>query len=449
MKRQSVVLTWAATLLLLVVICCAIFFGMGDYARTETVEAFSCISSKIEEYSVSDKTGGYTLKKGDDGWYLESDEKAGLNQSAVEKMVAAASKITASGTISRKDLEKFDMSDPKTVKLEIDDNEDVEIQFLGTSQNLCAFRISGDRKTYVMYESAREILAPPLDALRITGVFPKLTDTDTLPDYYRYTDYDRNVTEIRTKTSAELARGKNNRYMMLKPYKHEVDDDLFEQQIAVKIPAIKEHSFVKSPSADKTSYGLDEDSRAELSFRWDGKQETLYMGKSENGLVFAMKDGKTDVFLIETALLEFLQIEPFFILDSGILKNMAEKITGVRIAKGDTVYNITSSKTGSGLRQYFINGKTTSSYVFNEILEDLGDMSFKNEIDKEPQNTRDIEIFVYYENDEPQRISLVKTSEKSYAVFLNGKAEFEVGNEYVEELMEELKDAINNPMQMD
>ncbi len=449
MKRQTVVLIWAAALLLLVVTCCAIFFSIGGFTRTEAMEAFSCTSSKIEEYTVSDKTGGYTLEKGDDGWYLENDKKARLNQLMVEKMVAAVSKITASGTISRKDLEKFDMSNPRTVKLEIDDNEDVEIQFLGTSQNLCAFRISGDRKTYVLYESAREILAPSLDSLRITGVFPNLTDTDTLPDYYKYTDYDGNVTEIRTKTSAELARGKNNRYMMIKPYKREVDDDLFEQQIALKIPVILAHSFVKSPSADKTSYGLDEGARAELSFRWDGKKETLYMGKSENGLVFAMKDGKEDVFLIEAALLEFLQTEPFFILDSGILKNMAEKITGVRIEKGDTVYNITSSKTGSGLRQYFINGKTASSYVFNEILEDLGDMSFKNEIDKEPQNTRDIEIFVYYENDETQMISLVKTGEKSYAVFLNGKAEFEVDSEYVDDLMEELKDAINNPMRMD
>ena len=449
MKRHSVVLIWAAALLLLVVICCAIFFGVGGFTRTEAVEAFACASGKIQEYSVSDKNGGYILEKGDGGWYLESDKKAGLNQSAVEKMVAAVSNITAMGTISRKDLERFDISNMKTVRLEIDDHEDVEIKFLGTSENLCAFSISGDRKMYVMYESARDILAPTLDSLRVNDVFPQLVSVDTLPEYYKYTDYDGSETEVRLKTSAELASGKNNMYMMEKPYRREINDESFEQQVAVKIPAIKAHSFVKSPSADKTVYGLDKDSRAKLSFRWDGNQETLYLGRSENGQVFAMKDGSEDVFTINSAQLEFLQVEPFFILDSGILKTDPDKVVGMKIVKGGEIYNITATGTNQTSRQYLINGKVASDYVFSKILESLGNISFKNEIDKAPENTKDIQITVAYEGTQNQNISLVKSGENAYAVFLNGKAEFEVDRKYVDELMKELKDAINNPMRLD
>ena len=153
--------------------------------------------------------------------------------------------------------------------------------------------------------------------------------------------------------------------------------------------------------------------------------------------------------MIDAALLEFLQLEPFFVLDSGILKNAKEKVAGVTVEKGDMVYNITSSKINNDLRQYFLNGKAASSYVFAEILEALSDMSFKNEIDKEPSNTRDIQITVYYENGESQNITLVKTNEKAYAVFLNGKAEFEVYSDDVNELLEELKEASLNPMKMD
>ncbi|MBQ2932470.1 MAG: DUF4340 domain-containing protein [Clostridia bacterium] len=451
MKRQTAVLIWASAILLLVVTCCIVFFvsSMGGSTKSGTYQAFVCPSGKIEGYSVYYKSGVYTIEKEDGIWKLEGDRKADLDQSAIEKMIGASSNISAIGTLSRKDLEKFDLSDVMTVSLDIDGADDVDIRFLGTLDSQCAFRVSGDRTTYVMYQTSRDILTQTLDSLRVTSVFPQLADADTMPDYYQYIDYDGAVTEVRLKTSSELATGKNNKYMMERPYRREVDDDLFEQQIAVKIPAIKAKSFVNTPDDDKSVYGLDKASRAELSFTWDKQRETLYLGKSENGAVFAMKEGKPEVFLINSSLIEFLQIEPFFVLDSGILKNAAEKVTGVKVEQGDMVYDITSSKINDETRQYFLNGKAASSYVFNEILESLGDISFKNEIDKAPQNTGDILITVYYENEGSQSISLVKTNEKSYAVFLNGKAEFEIYSEDVDELMEELKEAINNPARMD
>lgn len=453
MKKQTVVLSWAAALLLLVVTCCVIFFvfsdGLGGSAKTKAVEVFSCISGDIEGYSVYDKTGGYTLEKEEEGWHLENGKSAKLNQSAVEKMVAAASKITASGTISRKELDNFDMSDVKTVSLEVDDSEDIKIKFLGTSNNLCAFRVSGDRKTYVMYLASRDILAPSLDSLRIVDVFPRLVKVDTLPEYYRYTDYDGSVTEIRLKTSTELANSKKNIYMMEKPYKREVDDDLFEQRVVVKIPAIKARSFVKNPSEDKSVYGLDKDSRAELSFKWEDKTETLYLGKSKNGGVFAMNKNSKDVLIINSALLEFLQIDPFFVLDSGILKSEPENIVGVKVVSGNESYDITANGKSQKPRRYFVNGKAASSDVFEGILASLSNMSFKNEIDVAPANTKDIQIIVTYDGAGTQNISLVKSGENSYAVFLNEKSEFVVDGKFVAELMEELKTAVSNPMRMD
>ncbi len=450
MKKQTVVMIWTSVLLLLVVTCIGIYFVYNNQVTGDKpVEVFSTISTEIDGYSVFDKNGSYSLEKDEDGWHIEDDSKAELDQLAVEKMIATASKITANKRLSRKELALFDSQDVTTVKIDIDNGEDVTIRFLGTSDNFCAFRISGDLRTYAMYESTRNILTPSIESLRITSVFPKLADTGTLPEYYRYTDYEGNVTEIRLKTSGELAKGKNSRYMMVKPYVREVDDDAFEQLIAVKIPLIKVKNFVKNPLDEKLEYGLDEKSRAELSFVWDDVTESLFLGRAEGGAVFAMKKDKTEVFLIDAALLEFLQIEPFFVLDSGILKNEKEKVTGVKVEKGDAVYNITSSKINNDSRQYFLNGKAASSYVFAEILEALGDMSFKNEIDKEPKNTRDIQITVFYENGDAQSITLVKTNEKAYAVFLNGKAEFEVYSDDVNELLEELKEASLNPMKMD
>jgi hypothetical protein len=452
MKRQTVVLVWAAAILLLVVACfVGIYFGWDQgYTKNEPVEAFECISTKIEGYTVSSGSDRYSLEKDDGIWTVEDKEFLELDQTAIGKMVAAASKITATGTLSRKDLEKFDKSDTKTVKLEIDDRDDVEIRFLGTSKNLCAFKIAGDRRIYVMYAATRDILAPRLDALCVSEVFQALSKTDTLPEYYRYTDYDGSVMEVRVKTSAELARSKDNRYIMQKPYICEVDDDLFEQQIVIKLPAVKATNFVKGQLENLVVYGLDEASRATLSFRWNGVDETLYLGKNKDGMVFATKNNSDSIFTINSSQLEFLQVEPFYILENGILKSHAKNVISVKITEGKNIYNITASSREGADRRFFVNGKAASEDVFEDILDEIEDITFKSELGIVPSNTGDITINVSYNNATPsQTISLVKSGQKSYAVFLDGKAEFEVESAEVDELMQKLKDATNNPIKLD
>ncbi len=454
MKRQIVALIWAAVALFLVLASVAGYYvwsgSVAGYTKSQVTEAFSCISTEIEEYTVSDKTGSYTLEKEDGVWRLKDKKSAKLDQTAVEKMVAAASKITAVGTVSRKDLESFDMSDAKTVRLDIDDGEDAIIRFLGTNKNLCAFRVSDDRKTYVIYESARDILAPSLDSLMERDVFPYLAKTETLPTYYKYTDYNGDITEIRLKTNAELAIGKNNVYTMERPYRREVDDELFEQNIAVKIPAIKANTFVKNPSKDLAVYGLDKGSCAELTFKWDGKTETLLLGKSQNGETFAEKLGKDEIFTVKTSLLEFLQIDPFFVIDGGILKAEPEHIVGIKVVNMGETFDITTAGQSESGRKYFINGKAASSSVFEDIIESISDMSFKNDINTVPKDTKDIVVTVKYDTYPTlQTISLVKVGENSYAVFSDGKAEFEVEKQDVEKLMKKLKEASNNPMKRD
>ncbi len=454
MKKQTVVLIWAAALLLLVVTCFGIYFvldgGSREPARNKNEDVFSCLSTDIESYTVLSKDDKYTIEKEEKGWEIEDDSKAELDQSAVEKMIASASKITATGTISRKQLADFDTSDSKTVRLEIDDREDVEIRFLGTSQNFCAFRISGDAKTYLMYESVYRIMTPNLDSLRITSVFPRLSAVDTLPQYYSYTDSEGNTMKVRLKNADELSRSKDNKYLMEKPFKYEVDDELFEQQIVVKIPLLKGKNFIKNPEEDKSVYGLTKDMRSQMEFEWDNVKETLYLGNSQSGAVYAMKAGEDAVFMIDSALVEFLEVEPFYILESGILKTDYKKIVSVSVKTADESYDISVSGKGTENARYYINQKAASSAVFDGIAESLAKIRFIGELVTVPEDTKDIQISIRYSNvTDTHRISLVKTVNKSYAVFVNGKAEFEVDSKAVDELIEKLDDANKNPMKMD
>lgn len=454
MKKQTAVLIWSAILLLVVVGCIGVYCIWGGssagYTKTQSTVAFNCVSANIEEYTVTDMGSSYTIKRSETGWEIEDNPGIELDQEKVGKLISSVSNITATGTVSRKDFEKLYKKEEKSIKLEIDDTEDVKIRFLGIYENLCAFKVSGDKTIYVMNTSMRDALVPKLDSMRITTVFTKLSKIDALPDYYKYKDYDGSVVEIRSKTAAELAKGKKNRYIMERPYKREIDDDEFEQKIALKIPAISTKNFVEKPSDDLTAYGLDDSSRAELTFKWDGNDEALYLGKTENGAVYAKKKNSADIFTIETSQLEFLKLDPFYILEGGLLKAQNSNISSIDVAIDDMVYTIVSEGRKTETPKFYVCGKTATQEVFEDVLEELEDLKFLSELTEVPQNTSDILIKVNYDNGVgSQTISLAKLNNKNYAVFIDGKAEFAIDGATVGDLVEEVIEAYNNPMKRD
>ncbi len=454
MKKQTVVLVWSAILLFIVAVCIGaycIWGGWQGYTKNQAMVAFNCISTDIEEYTVIDNGTSYTIERAMDGWQVEDHSKIKLDQDRVGKMIASVSNITANGTVSRKDFEKLYKSEEKVIKLDINNAEDAEIRFLGTYENLCAFRVSDDKKIYVMNSSMRDVLAPKLDTLRITTVFTKLSKIDTLPDYYRYKDYDGSVVEVRTKNGTELAKGKDNRYIMTMPFKSEVDDDKFEQQIALKIPSITIKNYVEKPKPyNPEVYGLDEESRAELTFKWDDDTEILYLGKTENGRVYASKKNSDDVFTIETGMLEFLKLDPFYLMENGLLKADIRNIQSVDITIGDAVYTVVSEGRNTDTPKFYVCGKTATREVFEDVIDELEEMEFLSELTDIPQNTRDIVVTVNYDNGVgKQTIGLAKLKNKNYAAYIDGKAEFMVDGDAVDDLVEEVIDAYRNPMKID
>ncbi len=455
MKKQTVVLVWSAILLIIVAVCIGVYCiwgGTQGYTKNQSVVAFNCVSTDIEEYTVVDKNvRQYTLERSDGEWSIEDNSKIELDQDKVGKLISSVSNITATGTVSRKDFEKLYTKDEKRIILDIDNAENAEIRFLGSYESLCAFKVSGDKKIYVMNTSMRDVLAPKLDTLRITTVFTELSKIDTMPDYYRYRDYDGSVVEIRSKTASELAKGKDNRYIMESPYKREIDDNEFEQKIALKIPLITIKSYVKKPKPyNPEAYGLDEASRAELNFRWDKANETLYLGKTENGAVYAETKNSVDIFTIETSQLEFLKLDPFYVLDGGLLKAHISNIQSIDISIGDAVYTIVSEGKKTDTPKFYVCGKTATREVFEDILEELGDMKLLSELTEVPKNTKDILIKVNYDNGAGgQTISLAKLNNKNYAAFIDGKAEFAIDGETVADLVEEVVEAYRNPMKRD
>lgn len=454
MKKQTVVLIWAAAVLLLVIACFGVYYFYDIKAeganKSTGAEIFKCLPSEIEEYSVETDGEQYTLKRAGDGWAVSDKEITDLNDSIIEKMINSASNIVSVGTISRTSLNEFDAHDVRRLEIKLKERSNIKIRFLGSKDNLSAFKVEGDMTIYVMYASTRDILTPSLSYLRINEVFEGLSEVEIVPEEYTYTDYDGTVLEIRRKNANELAKSDRSSYTMVKPYCFDVNDEEFEQRIALKLSQIKINSFVDASNANLSQFGLDEASRATLSFTWGDRRETLYLGKNVGGSIYAAKANDSSVFTVNSSFLEFLQTEPFYLLEGSVLKSSVENISAVTIKTNNAEYLLEALNRNSDtdMAEFYINGKTASKAVFEALLAELDNMRFISEIGAVPQNTNDIQITVKYANAAGSQVISLARTDKGYAVFVDGNADFTVEGAAVTALLEKLKEAENNPVRV-
>lgn len=449
MKKQTVVMISVIALLLLVIVSFGIYGYMNyqNSKKPQNIEVFSCLPSEIVKYSVTNGSEKYTLVKDEEEWKVEDNDVAVLDQKVVQDVINGASRITSQGILKKKALKEFEVIEVQSLELTLSDGTVVSLKFVGIKGETCALRVGDDNDIYSVRKSTRDILIASLDKLRVSLVFEELMKIDEILTYYSFTDYDKTKTVVRTKNAAEISNTKANRYVMEEPYRKDVDDEKFEQQILVRIPSIAAASYVDDFPENLEDYGLDEESCAVLSFKWGNLDETLYLGTSEGGKIHAVKKGKDGVFVINSSQLEFLHTEPFYILESGILKSDVENIYRITVRRADESFDITASGRNSTNGRFYVNGNAASQAAFNSAVQALGSLEILSEITKAPENTNDISVTVYYDNGTPaQSISLVPSGSKEYAAFINGKAEFAVNRDTVDSLMSIIKDISNNPM---
>ena len=452
MKKQTVVMIWIIALLLLVVGCFGIY-GYINYQNSkkpQNIELFSCKPSDIVKYSVKGGNESYTLVKTEGAWHVEGNEVAVLDQKSVQDIVNSASLINSQGILKKRDLKTFEITEGQTVILTLADESEFKISFEGHKGETCAVRINDKEELYSVRKSMRDILVANLDKLRAALVFEELLKTDDVLTYYSFTDYDKTKTIVRTKTASEISNSKLNRYIMESPYHKDVDDEKFEQQIVVRIPAIAAVSYVDDLPEDMAEYGLDEKSRAVLEFKWGDSKETLYLGSEEAGKVHAVKKGKEGIFVLNASQLEFLNTEPFYILESGILSSDVENIRSIVVKTADKVYEVTSSQRNNPNSRFFVNGKVASRAAFDSVIKLVGGLEIISEVSGSPENKNEIAVSVYYDNGAAgQTIMLTAVNDISYAAFINGKAEFVINRKTVDALLDELNNISKNPMKTD
>lgn len=450
MKKQTLVMLWTSIILLIVVACVGIYIkqNIEEGIKKNGIEIVGCATSDVESYGVLKKGFGYIIFNDDGTWRLKDNDVAVLDENNVTSLISAVSGIKATGVISEKEFKQFEPNEETEISIALKSGEKIKISFIGEKGELSAFRVEGDKKIYTMYSSTRNILTPSVDSLRHFDLFEHVTNAGEFPDFYEYINYNGEKVVVRMKTNYEISKSDANRYIMTEPYARSVDDEKFEQQILVKVQTLKVDGFINDNPKSFEPYGLGEDKRATLTLGCGHRRETVYFGRHEGNMVYAKRSDSDSVVAISAEQLSFLNIEPFFILEGGILKSEVDKIRSISIWTKGGQYEIARRRDGEKFR-YFINGNAASEEIYKEITEDLGDVSVMNELNEAPEDMREIVIRVSYDSNQgPQTISLTTINEKKYAAFINGKAEFAIDKGAIDLVIEHIADVSANPMKL-
>ncbi len=449
MKNKKIIVSVAVALLF--VIGCALIYALWPEEKSkpepENIEVFDRVTSEIVEYSVKDGEKQFVLVKNDGEWQIQGNEAAVLDQTKVNELMGNVSLISVKNVESDIAAATFEAQIKQTVRIVLADGEEIIFEFADLGSDKCALRISDHEDIYAAHLSLRDILVANLDNLRVAVIFEGLLNEAEKIDYYSFTDYDKTKTVVRLKNAYEISTNKKNSYVMETPYSRDVNDEKFEQQISIVIPRLSAQKYVENPSENLEEYGLDAESRAVLQFRWGNMDESLFLGKTEGSMVYAMKKGKEEILLINSSSLAFLNTEPFYLLEPCVLGGETENVTAFSIHRGESVYAVTVRKASDGTNQYYINEKATSEDSFLNLRNKLAEISLKSELLNVPEASEKITLTVVFSNGQRrQTLTFVPSGEKDYAMFENGTAKFAVDKTTVDGFVSELDTLSKNPL---
>ncbi len=445
MKKRTVVYIASAVAILLVAVCCVFVFKYasenGFFGKTsESVLIYECIPGDIKKVSVENSTGKYSIIK-EENWVI--DELRG--KELVEDSII--SNVNALSRISGKKLEK------ETVDAEFDSRV-----IVSTVKDDFLFELAHSNENYYLKTEKGHIYTVSpiwytvaernMNYYRDSG----LSDIKSLTEggENRFVSYSykpsikqENLSEIvvRVKNSTEIQYfDTSSPYMMERPYVRNVDKDVFESKVLSNIPNIRVDKFIEEDCGDFEPYGLDKESRGELTLRYDNKTFRLFIGDNAgSGTVYAALDGKNDVYTIMKAWIEFTDSESFEFIDKSLYTYNADYVTKAEAVVGGKKLVIRTLG-----EKFYIDDKPVAPETFNGFKDEVKKLKITSLCDA-PSGEEILRLKIYGRDYKTARFSFLKTEDGRYIVSENDKLYYYISEEQIknfEKYFNELQKAL-------
>ncbi len=422
----------------------------------EKIELSKFDKEKIVKMTLKTKDGTLTLEKAGDEWEVDYPHKIELKKSAIDDIAYSFASLYAEQVVDEapKDLNEYGLKDPQSVAECELDNGEKRTFYLGDKTpvgNTYYLMVEDDPKVYAVWMNHGEHFTYTLSDIRER----KLTEIDMMNfSYLKMAKKDGRPIEIKRneeQTEEEASFGLGL-WKMTMPYNQPmgVDSDRITKMLD-SIPSFTIKDFIDDAPQDLEKYGLSEP-EAEFIVKDDENALHIYIGKEHDDKTVYFKTADSDsVYTIEKDKLEFLDIDPFQLVDKFAFIVYIDDVDKIIVEGGGKTHTLTltrktekADKEGEEdevITTYKVDGKEVEEGPFKKYYQSLIGLLVDAENNKEPDGEPEVTttFFLNKGKEREIRVDYVPYDNDFYVVMRGGKAEFVISKQQVRSMLNDLE----------
>ena len=374
MKRSTLIILLFAAVLGVVVYFLEIKKGTpGPAATTDTSKpVFNFSSSDIASITIG-KGGQNTVIENQSGkWVITQPLNAPADDSAVNSLAGtlANSRISRTLNASDDDVKSYGLDQPAvTVDLKLKSGEQHHVQ-LGNKafSGLSVYgRVDGSQGVDLLPVAMLNDSDKSLDDLRDKSVFGA-------------SQYEISSLSL-SNEHGQVTLSKDGADWKLKaPVEADADSSKVTSTLS-RITSAKAKEFVKDPSSDLATYGLDKPRITVTARLQNGGEQTLSIGSKVEDLYYAKNSAQQQLFKIEPDLYDDLNLKAADLREKGIVKLEKDDLTSVEIKNSNVKLSAEKDKDGKWLVRESGDNKG-KEFKIDKVLDPLSTNKATDILDK-------------------------------------------------------------------
>ncbi len=412
----------------------------------ETISIFKTDKDKIVSMTLKTSKDEFTLIIKDKNWVVNSSENIKLSQSKVDSLAYDFAILNADALISENgNLADYGLDKPlATPKIRLSDGTEKRFLLgsLTPTGNSYYFKMNEDSKIYTISVATGDDFIKDLAGYRDTTI--ATVDAKTLVQF-RILRNNANI-EIRLKAEKELALDTSgmNSWKMNSPYQLDVNTDVVGKQIFEKLN-FEVKDFVEDAPASYNKYGLDKPKYVISFTEKDKSPVTIELGNEKEGLIYARLGGANEVYTIDAQTVAYKDMDPLSMVNTLVYLQQIDKVTAISFTAENTTYVLKINGTGDNAT-YSINDVSAKTEWFKKAYQEIIGLTLRGMVTGDV-NGQPICKFVFSFNDgrADDVIELVPYGDRYVAVKINGKAEYYVMAEQVNNMIAKIKEFSAKP----
>lgn len=445
-------------LLFLVLVLCllsgALFILQKKPAEPETTAQPEWIvlsevqAEEMEKVILTSQAGVLVLKKDDTAWRIDPEQPFTVDQYQLNVIISSLRRINANQVVddSAERRAEFGLADPRaTAEVFLTDGSKLTF-YLGdqipTSNDYYLMK-DGDPRIFTVWNSYGEYFQTTAVDLRERELPGIVAEELT---YFKLSRTGKPTIEVQTREELNTAGLPIGNWIMTKPYQTVMGLRWEEfQTVLSAVGALRIEEFIDDNPAELGCYGLAQPT-AELEMRDEHNTLHLYFGATVDGKTFFKQAGAPAVMAIATEKLDFLAAKPFDLVFRFVYITDINQVERIVIEGKSQIYDLTLSKIPlegeeeTMLPVFKVNGQKIAEDFFRQFYQVLVALQLEGENDRTLAEKPEVRTTFYLNtgNERKVVVSYVPYNEDFYAVFRNGRSEFVIHREQVENMLEKL-----------